>query len=382
MTDIAMLSIFPQRFDCNAQGWVSAPGRVNLIGEFTDFNNGFVCPAALHFRTQVAYRLRQDKQVRVASQNYPEESDSFSLTNPLRPGDCQWGNYVRAVFFAFIEQGYALQGMDILITSDVPQGAGLSSSAALEVAIAGAIDQAHQLGLTETQLAQLGQRAENDFMNCQCGIMDQLVSACGRAGHAVRIDCEDLSIGYMPMPEELAVIIINSNYPRKLVESEYNQRRQDCEQAASVMGVRSLRAATLPMLMQYRQQMSSNQYKRAHHVISENRRVLAFETALKSADIKSMSQLMRASHQSLREDFEVTVPATDALVQICDQLLEDSGAARMTGGGFGGAVVCLCPHDRVDLLCQTLKREYPRTQGLQADIYIASVGGGLLRQQL
>ncbi|WP_109340560.1 galactokinase [Saliniradius amylolyticus] len=372
-----MYQAFRQHFQSDLQGIASAPGRVNLIGEFTDFNGGFVYPAALQFRTQVAFRLRNDDQVFVYSQNYPQESDQFSVQNQLAPGPCQWGNYVRAVFAVFQQREYALKGMELVIASDVPQGAGLSSSAALEVAVAGAINAALSLTLSPQQLAVIGQQAENDFMDCQCGIMDQLVSATGQAGHAVLIDCESLERRFTPIPKCLSLLIINSNYPRKLVDSAYNQRRRDCEQAAAAMGLSSLREATLPMLEQCRASMTADQYRRARHVITENARVFAFEEALGASDINAMSNLMRASHQSLKHDFEVTVPATDGLVAICDDLLGQAGAARMTGGGFGGAIVCLCPHDRVETLNRRIKREYPQQFGLEADIYQADIGDGL-----
>ncbi len=377
MNEAGVEKTFFNHYHCSAQCITSAPGRVNLIGEFTDFNGGFVYPVALQFRTYVAYRLRADDEVRVVSHNYPDESDQFRVDEVLSSGGCQWGNYVRAVFAIFQRKGYALRGMDLAIASNVPQGAGLSSSAALEVALAGAINEALSCGLTPEQLALISQQAENDFMDCQCGIMDQLVSATGRAGQAILIDCADLSTGFAPLPEQLALLVINSNVPRKLVDSAYNQRRQDCEEAARIIGLNSLRDATLSILQQYRSSLTDNQFARARHVISENHRVIDFHSALKDGDIQQMSELMRASHQSLRQDFEVTVPATDGLVSICDDLLGNTGAARMTGGGFGGAIVCLCPHQRVDELCQRIGRAYPEQFGLQADIYMAQAGNGL-----
>ncbi|WP_088329643.1 galactokinase [Lacimicrobium sp. SS2-24] len=382
MTESDVGQAFQRYFKTAPQGIASAPGRVNLIGEFTDFNNGFVYPVALQFRTQTAYRLRDDNEVRVISHNYPGESDQFCVAKVVTPGECQWGNYVRAVFATFQRRGYRLRGMDLAIASNVPQGAGLSSSAALEVSIAGAINAALSCELTPEQMALIGQQAENEFMHCQCGIMDQLVSATGRAGQAVLIDCADLSTDFAPLPEHLSLLVINSNVPRKLVDSAYNQRRQDCEDAARIMGLKSLRDATLPMLQRHRSLLTDNQFARARHVISENHRVIDFHRALKDSDIQQMSELMRASHRSLREDFEVTVPATDGLVSICDDLLGNTGAARMTGGGFGGAILCLCPHHQVEELCRLIEQIYPDKFGLQADIYIAQAGNGLTVEML
>lgn len=372
-----LITQFQQLYQGAPQGVASAPGRVNLIGEFTDYNLGFVFPAALDFRTQVLFRPRADQQIVVHSQNYPGESDRFSLTTPIVSGPSQWGNYVRAVAFVLQQAGLKLSGADLLIASNVPQGAGLSSSAALEVALGGAFNHLGQLGLTPAQLALFGQQAENQFMNCQCGIMDQMISAKATAGHALLLDCENLATTAVPIPADLTMVIVNSNYPRKLVDSEYNSRREDCEQAAALMGVTTLRHADLALLAQHRKAMTLQQYKRAHHVISENARVLAAVDALRQSDMSQLHRLMQASHQSLRDDFEVTVPATDGLVEICQAALGEQGAVRMTGGGFGGAIICLCTAQDVEKVQQAVDRHYQPRFGLHADIYVCQAGTGL-----
>ncbi len=333
---------FESLYSRQAQGISSAPGRVNIIGEFTDYNNGFVLPSALEFRTIVLFNKREDGVVNVSSLDYPNESESFSVNDEVKQGPSQWGNYIRAITFVLKRAGHSLQGADLLIDSNVPQGAGLSSSAALEVAVCGVFNQICSLGLTPEQIALFGQEAENDFMDCQCGIMDQLISAKGIAEQALLIDCQSLETQSITIPQDLNLVIVNSNYPRKLVDSEYNQRRQDCEQAAAKMGVATLREATLELLNQGEADLTLNQYKRAKHVISENSRVIKATEALKANDMDELRELMSASHASLKNDFEVTVPATDGLVQICQKALGDKGAVRMTGGGFGGAIVCLC----------------------------------------
>jgi len=377
-----MKATFNALFNHAPTGHVSAPGRVNLIGEFTDYNEGFVLPTAINFRTQVLYSARRDDKVCVYSTNYPNEVDEFSLSDEITVGDCQWGNYIRAVVYVLKRAGYKVGGLNLLIESDVPQGAGLSSSAALEVATIGAFNQAFSLAINEKDIALLGQQAENDFMDCQCGIMDQLISAKAEQGNALLIDCQQLATTAISIPENLSIVIVNSNYPRKLVDSEYNQRRLDCENAASKMQVDSLRKADMAMLEQHKGAFTEDEYKRAHHVISENERVVQATQALRNNDMSLLIELMAASHQSLHQDFEVTVPATHGLVTIISQALENRGAVRMTGGGFGGAVVCLCRANDVEVIKQAIDATYYKEFGLMADIYVCQADTGLTYHQL
>jgi len=375
------LNEFQQQFlslyGAPAQGIAAAPGRVNLIGEFTDYNDGFVLPCSLEFRTQVMFKERDDNIITVHSLNYPGEKDSFSVDEEITEGQSQWGNYIRAVTYVLKRAGYTLRGADLLIDSNLPQGSGLSSSAALEVAVGGMFNHIAQLGLPPEQIALFGQEAENDFMHCQCGIMDQLISAKGENGHALLIDCENLATKSVKVPDDLNIVIVNSNYPRKLVDSEYNQRRIDCEQAAVKMGVETLRQATMAGLQAVKATLSENEYKRAHHVISENDRVIAATTALQNNDMDALRTLMAASHQSLKHDFEVTVPATDGLVEICKEAMGERGAVGMTGGGFGGAIVCLCRDAEVPLIKAAVEKHYFERFNLNADIYVCSAGSGL-----
>jgi len=373
---------FAELYQQPAQALSSAPGRVNLIGEFTDYNNGFVLPCALEFATRILYRKRDDSNVVVHSLHYPGEREEFAIDTDITPGESQWGNYIRAVAFVFKRAGYPLTGVDLLIDSNVPQGSGLSSSAALEVAVGGVFNDILDLKLSTEKIALLGQEAENDFMNCQCGIMDQLVSAKGEKDHALLLDCESLASESVSIPDDLAIVIVNSNYPRKLVDSEYNQRRIDCEQAAKKMSVATLRGADLDKLEAARSSMSDNEYKRAHHVITENSRVLNAVQALKSNDMDSLRTLMQASHQSLKNDFEVTVPETDGLVEMCQQALGTAGAVRMTGGGFGGAIVCLCRAEDIDKIKAAVDAQYHARFNIHASIYVGKAGDGLKVSQL
>ena len=377
MTHDIFKNKFEEIYQQPAQAISCAPGRVNLIGEFTDYNNGFVLPCALEFATRILFRKRTDNKVVVHSLHYPGEHDEFTLDGEINHGESQWGNYIRAVAFVFKRQGHQLCGVDLLIDSDVPQGSGLSSSAALEVAVGGVFNQLNQLNLSGQAIALLGQEAENDFMDCQCGIMDQLVSANGEKDHALLIDCQSLTTKSINIPDDLSIVIVNSNYPRKLVDSEYNQRRIDCEQAATKMSVNSLRDANMNMLDSTRSTMSENEYKRARHVITENIRVLSATEALKDNDMQSLRQLMTASHQSLKNDFEVTVAETDGLVEICQAALGNDGAVRMTGGGFGGAIVCLCRHDDITKIQDAVEKHYYSRFNINASIYVGKAGDGL-----
>ncbi len=354
-----------------------APGRVNLIGEFTDYNDGFVLPCALQYSTRILFSKHSDNLISVQSTQYPDESDCFSVSDDIVSGESHWGNYIRAVAFVFKREGLDISGFNMLIDSDVPQGSGLSSSAALEVAVGGMFNHACKLGLSKEKIALLGQAAENDFIDCQCGVMDQMISACGKQGHAMLLDCESLETQAVLIPTDLVVVIVNSNYPRKLVESEYNQRRIDCENAAKKMEVSSLRKADMDSLNSVRSQLTDNEYKRAHHVISENQRVLDAVDALRNNNMAVLRDLMTASHNSLRDDFEVTVPATDGLVEICTAALQERGAVRMTGGGFGGAIVCLCREEDISAIEEAVETHYEAKFKLKANIYVCRAGDGL-----
>lgn len=354
-----------------------APGRVNIIGEHTDYNDGFVLPAALQFNTQILCKRRSDNIINARSLQYEGELESFDVTKVIVPGPLAWGNYVRAVFNEFKSANLALGGCDILISSNVPQGSGLSSSAALEVSLGGLLNHIFEHNLSEQQIALLGQAAENNFIDCQCGIMDQLISAKAKQHHAVVIDCKDLSTRAVHIPENLALMVINSNYPRKLADSEYNQRRKACELAASTMGIGKLREATMDMLNEVKSSLDDVTYRRAKHVITENQRVLAAASAMENGDLPTLYSIMQEAHLSLKHDFEITVAATNGLVDICNKALAGKGVARQTGGGFGGAVVCLCDVNDVQTVITAVEKHYEVHFSLKADIYVCQASEGL-----
>ena len=359
----------------------AAPGRVNLIGEHTDYNDGFVLPMGIGVGTLVAARRRTDGVLRVAALDLGEATE-FSLSSPVPHAPAgDWSNYVRGVAAALAESGLALAGADLAIAGNVPQGAGLSSSASLEVATGLALAAlAGAPGIDRTALALAGQSAEHHYAGCQCGIMDQLVSARGEDGNAVLIDCRDLSARSVPMDAELAVLIVHSGIRRGLVDGEYNLRRQQCEAAAAAMQVPALRDADPAALVAARAAMDPVAYRRARHVITENARTLAAADALTDGDLASLGRLMSASHASMRDDFEITTPEIDRLAAQMAQFLGNRGGARMTGGGFGGAVIAIARRSDIDALRDEVARTYrtPGGQVPQLMIEVPAAGAYLL----
>ena len=353
-----------------------APGRVNIIGEHTDYNEGFVFPAAINFGTWVAATKRADNDIVVTAMDYENQQNQFSLSDINYDEEQGWANYVRGVVKVLKEAMPDFGGANLLVTGNVPQGAGLSSSASFEVAILKALSALYKLPLDGVQAALLGQKAENTFVGCSCGIMDQLISAMGNEGMAMLLDCQSLAIEHSPLPDSHQIVIINSNVKRGLVDSEYNLRRQQCEQGASLLGVSSLREATMEMLEGAKAHMPEVVYRRAKHIVTENARTLAASQALKTGDIETVSEAMAQSHISMRDDFEITVLPIDYLVEIIGEVLGKSGGVRMTGGGFGGCVVALVPTDKVEAVKQVVADKYSDETGYSADIYVCTATQG------
>lgn len=353
-----------------------APGRVNLIGEHTDYNEGFVFPAAINFGTWVAAAKRSDDVINVTAMDYDNQQNEFALTDIQYDENQGWANYVRGVVKVLKEAMPEFSGANLLVTGNVPQGAGLSSSASFEIAILKAISALYALPLDGVKAALLGQKAENTFVGCSCGIMDQLISAMGNEGQAMLLDCQSLDIQHSPLPDSHQIVIINSNVKRGLVDSEYNLRREQCEEGAAILGVSSLREANMTMLEETKSRMSDVVYRRAKHIITENQRTLEASEALKMGDIQTVSTAMAQSHVSMRDDFEITVRPIDYLVEIIDEVLGNTGGVRMTGGGFGGCVVALAPTDKVDAVKQVVADKYFDETGYQADIYVCTATQG------
>ena len=372
--------VFAAVFSTHPAISVQAPGRVNLIGEHTDYNGGFVLPCAIDYHTVISGSPRNDRRVRVIAVDYANEQDEFSLDETIELHDSMmWANYVRGVVKYLLEAGYALTGADMAISGNVPQGAGLSSSASLEVATGQFFKSLNGLAISSTDIALIGQRAENRFVGCHCGIMDQLISAQGEADHALLIDCRSLVTQSVAMPTDIAVVIINSNVQRGLVGSEYNTRRQQCEDAARFFEVQALRDVDLATFEAKKAGLDPLVARRARHVITDSQRAIDLSVALSTGDLARIGQLMADSHASMRDDFEITVPPVDALVDIVKSVLGDAGGVRMTGGGFGGCVVALMPGQFVARVYEAVIARYTAASGLEAAIYVchASAGAGV-----
>lgn len=371
----ALNSLFRQSFGEAPELVARAPGRVNLIGEHTDYNDGFVLPCAISRQTMVAARRRGDRQVRIVAGDIGGATATFSLNGPILPDStAPWSNYVRGVADGLIEAGFDLPGADLAIMGDMPQGAGLSSSAALENAAGLALAAlAGRPDFDRTRLALIGQRAEHHFAGCQCGIMDQLVSARAVAGAALLIDCRSLECTAVPLPEGLAVMIVHSGIERGLVDGAYNLRRQQCEAAARHFEVAALRdLAELPPPGQ----LDPLSYARARHVVGENARTLAAAAALRIGDLGQLGELMAQSHAAMRDDFQITLPAIDALVALLQDAIGGLGGARMTGGGFGGAVVALLPEAEVEKVRSAVLAGYRTPFGEPPLVMIEAPAGG------
>jgi len=374
---------YEQRFNQSPERLFQAPGRVNLIGEHTDYNNGFVLPTAIDRGTYMALGYRDDNVIQVMALDIEQQESRWKSEAPI-PHDTKhsWANYLRGVHQEFIAAGHTTtQGMNIVVAGNIPQGAGLSSSASFSVVFSTALNAINELQLSPEELALLCQAAENNFVGCQCGIMDQLISAAGNQDHALLIDCKDLSLHPVPIPTSMAVMIIDSKVTRGLVDSEYNDRREQCERAARNLDVTSLREASMADLMANKNKLDAIAFKRAHHVISENTRTLGAADALKHNDIGRLSTLMAESHASMRDDFEITVPAIDFLVELISAKIGNKGGVRMTGGGFGGCVVCVLPPELVSAVKDTIDAFYGPETGLIAEIHLckASAGAGEIR---
>lgn len=350
-----------------------APGRVNLIGEHTDYNDGFVLPCAIDRGTAVAIGDAADAMIAVTSADYGE-GDSFDPGQAFQaaPG---WRTHVRAIAAVFRARGIAIAGARIAIAGDVPQGAGLSSSASLGVALAAAFDR--QGALDRTTLALIAQAAENDFVGCACGNMDQLIAAHGQANAALLIDCRSLATNPVPLPDDMAVMIVHSGITRGLVDSAYNGRRAACEAVAAQLGVAALRDIDLPALQAAEPALDPLAYRRARHVVSENARTLAMAAALTASDWPIIAALMAASHASMRDDFEITLPEIDQLVATLAEATGGVGGARMTGGGFGGCVVALTHIDRIPALREAAMGHFAAVGRVPGLIHHCRPSGGL-----
>src|SRR5437588_1953415 len=344
--------LFRQNFGTEPQICGVAPGRVNLIGEHTDYNEGFVFPAAIDREVWICARATEGKSQLFSAELGPApEFDARSVS----PGDVQeWGAYGAGIAWALRKRtNQPPPNIQVVVHGEVPIGSGISSSAAIELAFAVVWNKLANYQLPNKELAKISQECENKFVGVNSGIMDQMASAMGKAGNALFLDTRSLDIEYASIPNELTIVLCDTGKPRALTDSAYNERRSQCEQAAKAMGVRALRDATLDMLDQHKNALSEVIYKRAKHVITEDQRCLDFVKALDERRNKEIGELMRASHVSLKDDYEVSSPELDAMAEAA-WAAEGCVGARMTGAGFGGACVALVRRESVpDFIADT-----------------------------
>lgn len=349
-----------------------SPGRVNLIGEHTDYNDGFVMPMAIEFGIWFAVTPRNDSLVNLYSLEF-EEQCQFDL-NFFDKSDMYWGEYVKGVAWALQGEGHALNGFDGMVVGNIPKGAGLSSSAALEVGIAKIFSEFDQLNIPVDKLATLSQKAENQWVGVNCGIMDQMIVAAGEKDAALLIDCRDLSLKQGPLPAAASVVILDTSTRRGLVDSAYNERRSQCEAAAKFYSADILRDVTVDTIM------SDNKpdeltYKRAKHVVLENDRTVRANEMMAANEAEALGKLMYESHVSLRDDFEVSSDALNSIVEIA-MTQEGCFGARMTGAGFGGCAVALVEKSAVEAFCKAVSEKYTEETGHQPNIYASGAAQG------
>ncbi|MFW6036048.1 MAG: galactokinase [Halothermotrichaceae bacterium] len=384
MQDIKTLwKIFNQKFEDTGldKGVFAAPGRVNLIGEHTDYNDGFVLPMAIDKQVVMLAQLRDDQEVRAYSVDFDSE-DVFSLFDFEFDEKCMWSNYLKGVMFEYQKMDYSFKGLNLIFTGNVPRGSGLSSSAALEVVTAYTLASLNNLDIKGVEMALLCQRAENNFVGVNCGIMDQYISRLGKEGHALMIDCRSNDYELVPLTNDnYRIVICNSKVERGLVDSEYNQRREECEKAAEYFSdhldhkVKALRDISIDEFEAHSQKLKNNVRKRARHIVTENNRVLIAKGALRNTDYITFGKLMTESHISLRDDYEVSCRELDLLVSLA---LKQEGVlgARMTGAGFGGCTVNLVAEENVSTFINVIKEKYEKETGINADIYTSIPGSG------
>jgi galactokinase len=370
--------LFTRCFGHQPRWIVAAPGRVNLIGEHTDYNEGFVLPMAIRRYILIAADTNTRRQVTLHSETTGETAN-FSIRPKVERGEPGWSNYVRGVIAGFQKLGKGATGFDAVIESTLPLGGGLASSAALEVATATLLEAMTGPALEPLEKALLCQRAEHDFAGVPCGIMDQFASILAQEDHALLLDCRSRTATSVAMTDPaVTVLIINTNIRHKLAESEYAKRRSQCEAAARVLKVAALRDATPEALNNARRQMEPAVFRRARHVISENARTVQAAQAIQASDWAKVGELMYASHASLHEDYEVSCPELDTVVEIAQSIGEAGGVigCRMTGGGFGGCAVSLVRTDAVQRTTRALDGAYEKKTGHQVNIFSSRPAAG------
>src|ERR1043166_14720 len=361
-----------------------APGRVNLIGEHTDYNEGFVMPMAIDFSHYVAMTGRDDRILRIHSDIFKEEA-SMDLSRAPKRGRKHWSDYPFGVAIKLQEAGHAISGANVLVHGEVPLGSGLSSSAAIEISTGlGLLDISHE-EIDRLQLAKTCQKAENEFVGARTGLMDQFVACFGKAGHAVMLDCRSLESQALPIPDGVTVVVCNTLVKHELASSEYNARREQCEAGVRTLSrhlpqVNSLRDVTVADVGKFKDELGEVVYKRCVHVTAENDRVRAAANALQQNDLKTLGTLMYESHESLRDDYEVSCRELDVMVDLA-RGIEGVFGARMTGGGFGGCTVNLIESRALGEFTRAIKTGYSEATEREPEVYVCSAADGAERVQ-
>jgi len=372
---------FQSRYGAGASPAVYfAPGRVNIIGEHTDYNGGFVLPCAISFGTYLVIRPNAENRMRFATSNFKYTADVPFAELGIKQGS-EWVNYPLGVIDQFVKRGVSLQGFDMFFSGDIPNGAGLSSSASIELVTAVALDEMLKTSINRIELIKIGRAAENQFVGMNCGIMDQFAVGMGKASSAIFLNCRTLDYELVPVEMEgYSIVIMNTNKRRELADSKYNERVKDC--ASALESLRKVRPLVDLSDMSIGEFLENEQVipdktvrSRARHVISENGRVLDAVAAMKSGDLGTLGKLMNASHESLRIDYEVTGKELDTIVHEAWKIDGVIGA-RMTGAGFGGCAVAIVENESIDELIACVGPAYHATKGLSADFYVATVGNG------
>jgi len=356
-----------------------SPGRINLIGEHTDYNMGFVLPAAIDKAIYFALNKRNDDVCRIFSMDM-NDSFEFSLKNYSK-SEKHWSNYLLGVVDQILKAGYAVEGFNCVFGGDIPIGAGLSSSAAIEAGMAFALNKIFNLGINKLNLVKLAQRAENEFVGVQCGIMDQYINIFGKSGNALRIDCRSLEYEYFPFEfNDISVVLFDTNVSHSLAASEYNKRRHECSEGVSIINkdhpeVKSLRDATMDLLSEYKSRMNEVVYKRCKYVVEEDDRLLKACNALTGHDLKLFGSLMYQTHEGLSKDYEVSCDELDYLVELTKDNPSVYGS-RMMGGGFGGCTINLIKNDAIESISKSITEKYMKRFGLELKIYVTKINSG------
>lgn len=374
MSDLqaTVYQVFEKNFGEAPQAVVRAPGRVNLIGEHTDYNDGFVMPMAINRAMWIALRPRSDSKVSIYSIDF-KVWESFDLNHLTKASGFQ--EYLKGMAWALQEAGYRLAGWEGVMTGDVPRGSGLSSSAALELATARAFYEVSDFDWNPKEMALLGQKCENQWVGANTGIMDQLISATGKKGYALKIDCRSLELEPVSLVPNTAVVIMDTMTRHTHTDSGYNERRAQCEAAAQHFGVNVLRDLTPEYFHAHKHELSDVIRRRAQHVMSENERTHRAAEAMKAGDAVMLGHLMNASHDSLRDDFEVTNDALNTMVDIA-RAQKGCFGARMTGGGFGGCAVALVHSEDADTFAKAVAKAYHKASRLEPRIYVCEATEG------